>query len=487
MDVCLLSQDGAILLHRHMQAAPAPFLKAVAPDRDGLVVAVACLFTWYGRADLCADDGRPCVLGPALSLPAMPGGKATNDTSDAHKMAAWLRGGLLPQASVSPAARRAPRALLRRRTHLLRTRAALLAPVHKTTSPYNLPELGQQMADKAKRDGVAERCAEAAVHKTIAVDLALLTSDDALRKDLALSLLTTATPHDAHTLYLRPTVPGIGQMLSLVRLSASPRIDRCPCVPAFASDARLVKGRTASGGKRWGTSGQKIGHAHLTGAFAEAATLFVRHTPQGQKLWARLENKQATGKALSLLAHPLGRAVSCMRKRQVACERARFLQTSGSRADEPGASLDAEGRSLSRASSQPSPAASLNAKARRGRCSLRPRAGWDTRSGSCKDGDGRLRWRVRPLPRARHELASHLCAARLLRRTGGGHGLIARSQSITPTELCHRHSRDERTAIRVWCRPVGGWPRAQTSRSYRRPMAGHAGSREAEKKKKTAP
>jgi len=28
---CLLSQDGAILRHRNMKAAPAPFRKAVAP------------------------------------------------------------------------------------------------------------------------------------------------------------------------------------------------------------------------------------------------------------------------------------------------------------------------------------------------------------------------------------------------------------------------------------------------------------------------
>jgi hypothetical protein len=33
-----LEQDGEIVLHRHMQAAPAPFLKAIAPDREDLVV-----------------------------------------------------------------------------------------------------------------------------------------------------------------------------------------------------------------------------------------------------------------------------------------------------------------------------------------------------------------------------------------------------------------------------------------------------------------
>src|SRR5262249_17511313 len=40
MDVCILSQDGEGVLHRHMQAAPASFLTALAPDRDGRAVAV---------------------------------------------------------------------------------------------------------------------------------------------------------------------------------------------------------------------------------------------------------------------------------------------------------------------------------------------------------------------------------------------------------------------------------------------------------------
>jgi transposase len=241
---------------------------------------------------------------------------------------------------------RATRDLLRRRTHLLRKRAELLAHVHNTNSPDNLPEIGKQIAYKANRDGVAERFAEAAVQKTIEVDLALITSDDELLKDLELSRLNTAKHHDANTLYLLQTVPGIGKILSLVRLSEIHRSDRFPSVQEFASDARLVKGSKESGGKRLGTSGKKIGNAHLKWAFSEAATLFVRNNPQAQKLLARLENKHDKGKALSLLAHTLGRAVYFMLKRKVAFDMEMFLQTEGSRAGEPGASLDSSGMSL---------------------------------------------------------------------------------------------------------------------------------------------
>jgi transposase len=327
MYVCVLSQEGEILLHRHMKAAPAPFLQAMAPYRNGLVVAVECIFTWYWLADLCADEGISFVLGHALYMKAIHGGKAKNDKIDSQKIAALLRGGMLPQAYVYPAAMRATRDLLRRRTHLMRKRAELLAHVQNTNSQYNLPEIGKKIAYKANRDGVAERFAEAAVQKTIEVDLALITYYDELLKDLELSLLKTAKHHDANTLYLLHTVPGIGKILSLVLLYEIHCIDRFPSVQEFASYARLVKCSKESGGKRLGTSGKKIGNAHLKWAFSEAAPLFLRNNPQGQKLLARLEKKHDKGKALSILAHKLGRAVYFMLKRKVAFDMAMFLQT----------------------------------------------------------------------------------------------------------------------------------------------------------------
>jgi len=88
MYVCVLKHDGEILLHRHMQAAPEPFLKAVVPYCDGPVVAVACIFTWYGLADLGTAEGIPFVLGHALYMKAIHGGKAKNDKIASQKIAA---------------------------------------------------------------------------------------------------------------------------------------------------------------------------------------------------------------------------------------------------------------------------------------------------------------------------------------------------------------------------------------------------------------
>jgi transposase len=263
MYVCILKQAGETLLHRNMKATPEALRTALAPYRPDIVVAVECMFTWYWLADLCAEEDIPFVLGQALSMQAIHGGKAKNDTIDSQKIAVLLRGGLLPQAYVYPAEMRATRDLLRRRMHLAHKRGELLAHVQNTNSQYNLSAIGKNLAYKANRDGVAERFADPAVQKSIEVDLALVSHYDALLRDVELTILKTAKHHDANTLYLLQTVPGIGKILSLVLLYDIHQIDRFPRVQDFASYCRLVKCAQESNGKRSGTSGSKIGNAHL--------------------------------------------------------------------------------------------------------------------------------------------------------------------------------------------------------------------------------
>jgi transposase len=327
MYVCILNQAGDILLHRDMQASPEPFLQAIAPYREDIVVAVECIFTWYWLADLCAQHGLPFVLGHALYMKAIHGGKAKNDRIDARKIAVLLRGGMLPQAYVYPAERRATRDLLRRRMHFMRTRAELLTHVQPTNSQYNLPEIGKKLAYKTNRTGVTERFPDPAVQKSIEVDLTLVGHYDHLLRDVELSVLKTAKQHDANTLYLLRTVPGIGEILSLVLRYEIHDIQRFPRVQDFVSYCRLVTCAKESAGKYYGTSGAKIGNAYLKWAFSEAAVLFLRTNPAGQKYLARLEKKHGKGKALTVLAHPLARAVYHMLKRGTAFDMPRFLQS----------------------------------------------------------------------------------------------------------------------------------------------------------------
>src|SRR5207247_10339236 len=119
--------------------------RAIDPFRQDMAIAVECIFTWYWLADLCAREKIPFVLGHALYMKAIHGGKAKNDKIDAHKIAVLLRGGMLPQAYVYPAKMRATRDLLRRGLHLAGKRAELLAPVQNSNTQQTVPGIGPKM------------------------------------------------------------------------------------------------------------------------------------------------------------------------------------------------------------------------------------------------------------------------------------------------------------------------------------------------------
>jgi len=192
MYVVIVDQAGVVLVERNMKTEGQAFLQLVAPYREDLVVAVECIFTWYWLADLCAKEGIAFVLGHALYMKAIHGGKAKNDKIDAHKIAALLRGGLLPQAYVYPPAMRSTRDVLRRRLHLVRKRAELLSHIINTNSQCNLPDFGGRINYKVHRTDIAQRFDDPSVRKSIEVDLELIEHYDALIQHLELYIVRTA-------------------------------------------------------------------------------------------------------------------------------------------------------------------------------------------------------------------------------------------------------------------------------------------------------
>jgi transposase len=101
MYVCILEHEtGEVVVHRNVRCQPSLFLEAIAPYRDDLVIAAECIFCWYWLADLCMRENIPFVLGHALYMKAIHGGKAKNDRIDSRKIAVLLRGGAIPMAYV---------------------------------------------------------------------------------------------------------------------------------------------------------------------------------------------------------------------------------------------------------------------------------------------------------------------------------------------------------------------------------------------------
>jgi transposase len=326
MYLCILDQAGTIVLHQDLPAERASFLEAIAPYREGLVVACECLFCWYWLADLCQAEKIPFVLGHALYMKAIHGGKSKDDKIDSKKIALLLRGGNLPISYAYPQGLRETRDLLRRRMYLVHKRAEVVAHVVNTNSQYNLPPFGKKLIYARNRQAlkIAERFADGSVRQNVALDLRLLDSLDELIGDVELYLDRTVKVDDADTFYRLRSIPGVGKILALVLFYEIHDIHRFASAGKFLSYARLIRPKKTSAGKVTGGGGAKIGNAHLKWAFSEAACLLARESDQAKRFLARKEKPHGKAKALGILAARLGRSVYHMLRQKKAFDPMRF-------------------------------------------------------------------------------------------------------------------------------------------------------------------
>jgi transposase len=326
MHVCILDHDGNIVFDDNLPCHFDTFLRAIAPFRDGIVIGVECMFGWYWLADRCAEHHLPLVVGHALYMRLIHGGKAKNDRIDAGKIARLLRGGNFPLAYAYPKGMRETRDLLRRRSYLVHKRAALITHLEILNAQNNLPPFGKKLsyaANRAELD-IPQRFADPSVQLSATLDLALIDKLDELIAQVERHLTRTAKVDDVQTYQRLRTIPGVGPILALVLLYETHQVQRFERVGQFLSYARLVRCDHESAGKKVGSGGKKIGNAHLRWAFAEAACLFLRGSERARHWKQKQEKKHGSAKALGILAARLARAVYHLLRKQEAFDEDRF-------------------------------------------------------------------------------------------------------------------------------------------------------------------
>ena len=218
MYICVINQEGEKAVHKNIFAKPEPLLRLLAPYREDIAVAVECMFCWYWIADICCKENIPFVLGHALYMKAIHGGKSKNDKIDSYKIAVLLRGGNLPMAYVYPQKMRSTRDLLRRRMFFMRKRAELLTHIQMTNTQYNLPCFGKNISRKSNRHLLENRFDDKSVDKTIDADLKMLEAYDKTINELELYICRHIKVNDPNTFHLLRTIPGVGKILALVLL-----------------------------------------------------------------------------------------------------------------------------------------------------------------------------------------------------------------------------------------------------------------------------
>ncbi|WAJ69598.1 IS110 family transposase [Catenovulum adriaticum] len=323
--VCILDQNGNKVLHKEIKATPDKLLQLLEPYIGNIVVGVECMHCWYWVSDFCQEHGIDFILGHALYMKAIHGGKAKNDKIDSFKIASLIRGGTFPLAYVYPSNMRATRDLLRRRMRIMRFGADLKAHVKNTTGQYNLPPNNLNLRYPNAREQMRGLFEDKTIQTNIDLDLNLISDINAQLSKIQWYIEKQAKQHNPVDFHLLKSIPGVGQILALTIIYEIGDIARFDSVQKFASYCRLVKCKAESAGKSYGTQGNKIGNQHLKWAFSEAAVLYLRGNEKAQKYLVKLQKKMSKAKALSALAHKLGRCVYFMLKNKKVFDETRLL------------------------------------------------------------------------------------------------------------------------------------------------------------------
>lgn len=311
--VCIINSTGDIVFHKEIPATPDVFLKTIAAYKDNIVVGVESTFCWYWLADLCQDNNIEFVLGHALYMKAIHGGKAKNDKLDSHKIAVLLRGGMFPIAYVYPKRLRALRDLLRRRVFFARKRAELLSHVQMTAQQYNVAVPGAKLKTKKFREDYHFPFDDEVVQKMISGDLGLIQyySKEIHSIEFFIKKKLKEFKEDFNFAILI-SIMGIGPVLGATILLEINDIKRFKNHGRFCSYSRLVKPEKTSAGKKTGGGGRKIGNPHLKWAFSEAAALMLRSSDKAKQYKQRLLKKHSKAKTMSIISHRIGKAVYYM-------------------------------------------------------------------------------------------------------------------------------------------------------------------------------
>ncbi len=241
--VCILDAHGETsILHRQIKALPEPLFDLLAPYIGNIVVGVECMHCWYWVSDFCAKHGIDFILGHALYMKAIHGGKAKNDRIDSDKIAHLIRGGNFPLVYVYPSEMRSVRDLLRRRTRITRHGADLKAHVKNTTSQYNLPPNNLDLKYPCAREAMRDCFDDKFVQRNIDLDLNIIAFYRHELSAIEWFIEKHAKHHNGNDYHILTSFPGIGRIMA-DHLYEVGDIARFNTVQDFASYSRLISAK----------------------------------------------------------------------------------------------------------------------------------------------------------------------------------------------------------------------------------------------------
>lgn len=278
---------------------------------EGTPVALESIGNWYWIVDEIEQAGCQPLMAHAAKAKAMMGNVNKTDKLDARGLATLLRNGTLPTVWIAPGETRDERELPRTRMALSKIRVSLKNRIHATLAKYNLSiETDSDLFGKKGLQELQEviQALPSETQKCIQQELELVEElntqirllEERIRQRIPI------TP----TMQLLKTLPGVGDVLSIVIASEIGSIDRFSSAEQLASYAGTTPTVKSSGGKtRYGHLPKQSNH-YLKWAFTEAANVTARwrnHPNWKQKHVAQLYDRVRRRKEHSIAVGAVAR------------------------------------------------------------------------------------------------------------------------------------------------------------------------------------
>ncbi len=324
--ICVMNKEGETLLHKNMKNDFNSFINSVARFMPDISVGVESMHSYYWLADACIDNNIPFFLGHPYYMKSIHGGKTKNDKIDSKKIADLMRSNHFPVGFIYPKHMRATRDLLRRRIRFMKIRAEAYAHIQTIFRQLCMNISPKDVKNKKERRLLIDKVDDLQIKSSIEMNLNLIDFFDVQLGNVEKQIREMAKYHDRTSLNILLTVPGIGDMMSLVILYEIGDINRFPSQQDFSSYARLVKCERSSANKKFKGGFQKIGNPYLKWAFGEIIIHAPTFSSYIKDFYDRLIARTGKPKARAIITHKFGVAVFNMLKHKEVFNEKRFVQ-----------------------------------------------------------------------------------------------------------------------------------------------------------------
>lgn len=246
---------------------------------------------------------------------------------DSKKIADLMRSNHFPVGYVYPKEIRATRDLLRRRIRFMKIRAEAYTHIQTIFRQHCMNISPKEVKDKNNRRELINKVEDIFLQKNIELNLDIIDFFDPQLNSIERQIRAQAKEYDRTSHNLLLTVPGIGDMMSLVILYEIGEISRFQSAQKFSSYCRLVKCERESGGKKYKGGNQKIGNPYLKWAIGEIIIHAPTTSPVIKNYYDRLINRVGKKRAKSIMNHKFGVAIYYMLKNKQGFDEQRFIQT----------------------------------------------------------------------------------------------------------------------------------------------------------------